>query len=281
MTASPSSIRYSFCMSSNFCRTSSALCSDGNAISTRSAIVFTPCCCETDCVLAPDPAPTRDPHPTRTPTPARTPAPPGGRPPPTPPPPQAGRHPHPPPPPAGRRPHRPPPPPLQPGPPPPPPAAAPAATMPPTAMPPTAASLSIAGIWRDGKNRQDDGEDNREPAYHRASCHSPDPGETFQTLPIAQAGVTRFLGGTPPSAGLVLSCRHDAQRRDKKPPDPGILQPDRGIARGIAAVACDRAGPAVPPIRRPANHIRHPELLECRLQPPLPLGRRRGVEAIS
>src|SRR5215469_5898714 len=38
MTASPSSIRYSFCISSSLWRTSSAFCSDGNAISTRSAI---------------------------------------------------------------------------------------------------------------------------------------------------------------------------------------------------------------------------------------------------
>src|SRR5258705_5942002 len=35
-TASPSSSRYSFCMPSNFCRTSSAFASVGNAITTRS-----------------------------------------------------------------------------------------------------------------------------------------------------------------------------------------------------------------------------------------------------
>src|SRR5215469_15993587 len=58
MTASPSSIRYSFCISSSLWRTFSAFCSDGNAISTRSAICiyslllrnlrrlqFAPCAC--------------------------------------------------------------------------------------------------------------------------------------------------------------------------------------------------------------------------------------------
>src|SRR5262249_17884747 len=39
-TASPSSSRYSFCMASNFCRTSSAFASLGNAITTRSLIVI-------------------------------------------------------------------------------------------------------------------------------------------------------------------------------------------------------------------------------------------------
>src|SRR5208283_644494 len=42
ITASPSSIKYSFCSSSTLCRTSSAFSSEGNAITTRSAIARTP-----------------------------------------------------------------------------------------------------------------------------------------------------------------------------------------------------------------------------------------------
>src|SRR6478672_12497861 len=41
-TASPSSIKYSFCMASNFWRTSSAFASVGNAITTRSLICSAP-----------------------------------------------------------------------------------------------------------------------------------------------------------------------------------------------------------------------------------------------
>src|SRR6478735_12591360 len=42
ITASPSSIKYSFCMASSFWRTSSAFASVGNAITTRSLICSAP-----------------------------------------------------------------------------------------------------------------------------------------------------------------------------------------------------------------------------------------------
>src|SRR6516165_10917223 len=122
-------------------------------------------------------------------------------------------------------------------------AAIPAATAP-TAAVPTATmetattSLGVPEIGRGGENAWNDGKDNREFAYHRT-----------------------FL----PRTGLGVYFHHGSRPHQVKSPGSCLLGPDGGLARRIAAIAADPAGPKLPPIRRPAHHTRHPELLERRL----------------
>src|ERR1700730_5611429 len=83
-------------------------------------------------------------------------------------------------------------------------------------------------------------------------------------------------------AELVLFSRHDSWHREAESPCcRRLFRPTGGITRGIGATAPDPAGSKLSPIRRPAHHIRHSQLLERRLESSLRRGGRGGVAAIS
>ena len=112
--------------------------------------------------------------------------------------------------------------------------------------PSAAAALGVAEIGRAGKHRQN----NRHFCVPQRELSHPE---------------------------LVLSCRHVLRRYEDKSPHCCVLCPDGGVTHGIAALTGYPAGSKLPPIRRPAHDIRHPEFLERRLESPIPRSRRAGL----